>query len=424
MLVTNITKLVSRISRTLNLGNGSTWSGHLALKLNPDIVTETLKGSNCKIILIAGTNGKTTTTKMLEEILRKNGKKTIHNNSGANLLNGIAASIILATDTKGRLAAEYGVFEVDEASLPLVLKQLVPDYLILLNLFRDQLDRYGEVNTIAEKWRDALTNLPAKTSLVLNADDPQIAYLSTLAKGKSFFFGLEGEKGETKDLNTDSIYCPRCHEKLSFSRYTFSHLGTWDCPHCKLKRPTPEPLHVKHFPLSGDYNRYNTLAAILTGAKLGIDQQEIEKSLTNFQPAFGRQEVLNFKNRKVKLFLSKNPTSFNQSLEAIMEEKPKTLLFVLNDKIPDGRDTSWIWDTDLERYNFQDINVFVSGDRAYEMAVRLKYAAALPKATLDDLASTIDEATSTVPENETLYVLPNYSAMLDVRNVIQGRKIL
>lgn len=424
MLVANFTKLVSKISRSLNLGHGSTWSGHLALKLSPDIISKTLKDSNCKIILVAGTNGKTTTAKMLEEILRKNGEKTIHNSSGANLLNGIAASIVLATDAKGRLRADYGIFEVDEASLPLVLRQITPDILILLNLFRDQLDRYGEVNTIVAKWKDAVSGLPAKTSVILNADDPQIAYLSEFVKGKSCFFGLEGQKGGVKDQNTDSIYCPRCQGKLVFSRSTFSHLGTWHCPQCKLKRPAPEPLNVKHFPLSGDYNRYNTLAALLTGTKLGINPEEIEKSLENFQPAFGRQEVLNFKNRKIKLFLSKNPTSFNQSLEAIMEEKPKTLLFVLNDKIPDGRDISWIWDTDLEKYSFHDIKIFTAGDRTYDMAVRLKYAASLPEASFEDLTMALNEAVSALAENETLYVLPNYSAMLNLRNIIQGKKIL
>lgn len=418
--VITATKLVSKTSKALGLGHGSTWPGHIALKLDKNIIKKILKDSGCKVIVIAGTNGKTTTSKMLETILSKSGHKVFHNASGANLVNGIASSMILSTDASGKLNKDFAVFEVDEASLPVVLKELTPDVLVILNLFRDQLDRYGEVNTISDKWQSAVKSLTDKTTLVLNTDDPRIFYLSKISKKKVYFFGLDKETG-VEDEAQDTSFCPKCGKKLLFSSRVFSHLGKWECKNCGLKRSQSDIEKLESYPLDGTYNEYNTLASVLTAKILGVDKPE--QYLKDFQPAFGRQEEISYKGKTFKIFLSKNPTSFNQSLQTIMKEKPKSILFLLNDRIPDGRDVSWIWDTDIEKHDFSGVDVSISGDRVYDMAVRLKYALAKETAkTYESLENAIEELASS--KAKIIHILPTYSAMLEVRKVLKGQKIL
>lgn len=421
-------KLLSNLSLTLNLGSGSTWPGHLALKVNKHFIKDLLKKSHIKVVLIAGTNGKTTTSTLITHILEKNGKKVIQNSSGANLLNGIASTLLLQTDSTGNLDADYAIFEVDENALPQLLREIIPDTLILLNLFRDQLDRYGEVNTIVANWAKALNSLPPTTTLLLNADDPEIAYLGHDTKAKVQYFGLSDK---TLGITTfqhasDSIYCPQCRTKLEYTIRYFSHLGEWKCPKCGLQRPSLSLQKSPSYPLSGIYNMYNTNAAVLFTKEKGISEKQTEQALKDFSPAFGRQEEITYYGKHIQLFLSKNPTSFNQSLRTIQELKAKYLLIVLNDRTPDGKDVSWIWDADIEDYTKSLHKLFVSGDRVYDMAVRLKYAD-IPKEeiqTYKKLEEAINDAVMHVPKDETLFILPTYSAMLETRKIITGKKIL
>lgn len=426
LFLTLIGKSSSQVFRRLNLGNGSTWPGHIALKTNKHFIKQVLAQSQIKIILIAGTNGKTTTSTLIRSVLEENGKRVMQNQSGANLLNGIASAIILNSDVSGKLDYDYAIFEVDENALPLILKEVNPDYLVLLNLFRDQLDRYGEINTIATNWAKSLKLLSEKTTLVLSADDPQIAYLGLVKKShKALYFGLGSAQFSTDKAQhaADSVHCPKCGEKLSFTAIAFSHLGNWECKKCGLKRPPIENKKFTIYPLSGLYNKYNTLAAIRVLEQLGLTEEQIEESLTNFKPAFGRQEVIQYKNKKIQLFLSKNPTSFNQSYTTIRELGGSTLMLVLNDRIPDGRDVSWIWDVDLPTiHDFK--HIIIAGDRVYDMALRIKYEDYKDFQTFENLAEGIQKAIEIVPENETLYILPTYSAMLEIRKIITGRKIL
>ncbi len=411
-------KIISFVAR-LTGSAGATWPGHIALNLNPKFIHQVLLNSKTKIIVVAGTNGKTTTTKLIRTILEEDEKKVFQNTTGANLLNGIASALIDHSSIFGKLNYEYAVFEIDENTLPLVLKELTPDYLVLLNLFRDQLDRYGEVNIVASKWHDAIKKLPEKTQIIANADDPQIAYIA----GKNAqFFGLEGSKTKNSEHASDSIYCPKCSTKLEYKSRTFSHLGDWYCPNCKFSRPKVGSLELKSYPLAGNYNKYNTFAAVLLAKTLGIEQKAIDSVLNNFKPAFGRQEMIEYKGKKVQIFLSKNPTSFNESLRTMIELGGKNVRFVLNDRIPDGRDVSWIWDTDLENLSkFKQITV--SGDRAYDMALRIKYSSN-EFIIEEDLKKAIESALDKVQKNETLYILPTYSAMLEVREILTGKKIL
>lgn len=437
-------KLIIFISRLFNLGNGSTWPGHIALSINPHFIKDMLMTNDQrpKTILVAGTNGKTTTTKLIKSIFRESGKKILENTSGANLLNGIASALISNANIDGQINKDFAIFEIDENTLPLILKEINnPDFVIILNLFRDQLDRYGEVNIIAKRWSEALSKLDERTILILNADDPQVAslslHLSLHLEGVGInlegvgikFFGLDDKNLATAKVQhaADSNYCSKCDSKLNYSAIYYSHLGDWTCLKCGNARPNLDLSTSPVFPLLGTYNRYNTIAAVLLAQEVGINKNKIISALKDFQPAFGRQETLNINGKKVQIFLSKNPTSLNESLKTISDLKAKNLLLVLNDRIPDGRDVSWIWDVDFEEIaELCKMKIYVSGDRVFDMALRLKYAE-LPLSETQiyaDLKTAINTALKVTPENETLYILPTYSAMLEVRRILTGRKIL
>lgn len=435
-------KTLSQLSQILNLGNGSTWPGHIALFFHKNFISQQASNNNLKTIVIAGTNGKTTTSKLIKHLLESAGKKVIHNESGANLLNGIASSLILNTNAKGNINAEFAIFEADENTLPLLLQEITPDYIVLLNLFRDQLDRYGEVDSIAKNWDKAIKKLPAKTVLILNADDPEVAYIGENKNVKILYFGLNlnGEKKSELEHAADSIYCPRCNSALTYSTTTLSHLGNWQCKTCSLKRPSLTSSQVNVYPLAGTYNRYNTLAAFLLVKTMGISEQTIDNASKTFTPVFGRQEILTYNDKNVQIFLSKNPTGFNESLKTIKTFGAKNVLFILNDNIADGRDVSWIWDIDTEILINSKIVITISGTRAYDMGLRIKYSMETHNLNLNpsadrqnyseklkifkNIKEAIDESIKVVHTNETLYILSTYTAMLEVRKVITGKKIL
>lgn len=413
-------KLLSFLIKKFNLGNGSTWPGHIALKINPDFITNILGNSNAKVILITGTNGKTTTAKLIETILRDNGKKVYSNISGANLLNGFA-SLLIDKSQNGKINADFLIFEVDENVVPLI--SFSPDYVISLNLFRDQLDRYGEIDTISKNWARAYGNFDKKTIFVLNRDDPQIYYLSKNLNKKVLFFGLNEEtKDKPLEHAADSVICPNCGFDLSYEKIYFSHLGKWQCKKCGLQPQDSNIEDLNFYPLPGTYNKYNTLAAVLLCKEIGIPLEKILKSLKKFTPAFGRQEELEFNSKKIKLFLAKNPTSFNESLRTIVQLNARNVLLVLNDRIPDGTDISWIWDVDFEILP-KNIKVGVSGDRVYDLALRLKYAQ-IKCDYYENLNQAIKKSIDDLISNDTLYVLPTYSAMLETRKILTGKKIL
>ena len=427
-------KAVIFLSNTLKIGSGSTWPGHIALKLNPnfikDILRSHLPGGKLKIIIIAGTNGKTTTGRLVTSVIRENNKTYLQNKAGANLINGLASAIIkgasilsLARRDPDRLNQDYLIFESDENALSEVLQQTNPDYVIVLNLFRDQLDRYGEVNTIAKKWQEAFANLSLKTKLILNADDPLIAYLSKKTKAKAVFFGLSEKSHNKLEHGADTLFCPECNSKLEFSSVFFSHLGIWNCPNCNLKRPKVSLSKLDKYPLVGTYSKYNSLAAALFAKEEKISQINVQKAFKTFTPAFGRQEEINYKGKNVQLFLSKNPTSFNESLSTVNELGGKNILLVLNDRIPDGLDVSWIWDINFSDYLGKDINIGVAGDRVYDMGLRLKYEEQFSH-VFSKLEEAVYKMVYNLDKNETLFILPNYSAMLEVRKILTGKKIL
>lgn len=422
----------------MGLGSGGTWPGEIALHISPNILSNLTRNISKGIILVAGTNGKTTTSLMISNILQKNNERVILNNSGANLLNGVISALIKNADWTGRIKSDWGVFEVDENSLPAVIlnfkfqisskKKII---IVLTNLFRDQLDRYGEVDVIAEKWQKALGQLSKNCTVILNSDDPQIAFLGKQLNCKILYFGLIDKKYyiSQKEHATDSIFCINCGARLLYKGVFYSHLGDWYCKSCGFKRPIPYVSEWKQN-IPGVYNLYNTLAAVSVGRVLGYSDAIISNALDHFTPAFGRQEEFETDEKNIKIFLSKNPVGFNQSLRTILNLGAQNILFVLNDRIPDGRDVSWIWDVDFEMIP-ESVSVVVSGDRVYDLAIRLKYRMkqcnnVTMKQLLveENLKSAITSGLKLTKKGETLYILPTYSAMLEVRKIISGRKIL
>ncbi len=421
-------KLVSLVSQTFHLGAGATWPGEVALRFDPHIL-QRLSSHAPNIILVAGTNGKTTTVKMIETILVYNGMKVYRNASGANLDNGLISAFLADMKWNQKFRSHYFIFEVDEATLPNILKDMTPKILVLTNLFRDQLDRYGEVDTIAEKWLISLASLGTQTTVIVNSDDPHLSFIGTKLIATVKYFGLEDPSLFLPVMQhaTDTIYCPNCGARLTFAGVYFSHLGKWACGSCNFV-PPKEDMTAREFtsPIEGTYNKYNTLAAALVARTLDISDSQIKEGLALFTPAFGRMETVVSEGRRIKILLSKNPTGFNESLRTVAASVDRgPVLLVLNDRVPDGRDVSWIWDVDFEEY--KNIPRFlVSGDRVWDMALRLKYADIDQKSTevLPNLEEAINQGVYSVKENEVLWILATYSGMLDVRKILTGRKIL
>lgn len=431
-------KLIIKISQFLNFGSGSTWPGHIALKFNNNFIEDVLnKNKHLKIIVIAGTNGKTTSTALLKFLLEKSGSKVFTNSEGANLLNGIASTLIKYSGINSKLNYDYAIFESDELNLPLLLNKISPDKVLILNLFRDQLDRYGEVNTIALKWLESLKKLTKKTEVFINGDDPQLYFIGTKLGKKVQYFGVSKESMKLKDIphDVDSIYCPVCLSLLKYKKISFAHLGDFYCKSCNFKRGEVEDFsNTKiNYPMYGLYNVYNTNAVLLLFRSLPVSRlsrDQINNWLDRFTPAFGRQEEITYKNRKIFLLLSKNPAGFNQSIQTVSEMiKTSTgkanFLLILNNKIPDGVDVSWIWDVDYKSILDTAKNIYISGDRVYDLNLRLRYEGEKNIINVfEDLKSAVDTIVKQTKEGERLYILPTYSAMLEVRKILLGRKLL
>ncbi len=434
-LITLITKVILLLTRLFHLGSGSTWPGHIALIFNKNFIKDYFKESKVKVILVAGTNGKTTTATMLRHVLESQGRTVFQNEEGANLLNGITSSLIKNSSYWGKIDFDFAIFEVDENTLPLILEQVEPSIVILLNLFRDQLDRYGEVNTIAIKWEMALKKLSITTKVVLNGDDPLIAFLGRNLKAEVNYFGVDQNLMTIKEMphDVDSIYCLQCGNKLNYQGISYSHLGNYLCDNCGFKRPKTESFAGKNivYPLKGVYNIYNTNAVILVLTYiLNVSLGKVKKSLELFKPVFGRQEVITYYGKTIHILLSKNPTGFNQSIDAakdIAKGKKTNYLLVLNDRIPDGTDVSWIWDVefeklkDLHRYKDELARVVLSGDRVYDMALRLKYTDFNNFIIEENLTQAIKKV---IEKTDIAIILTTYTGMLDVRKILTGRKLL
>ncbi|MBD2411904.1 UDP-N-acetylmuramyl peptide synthase [Nostoc calcicola FACHB-389] len=428
----SVAKTVTFLVRSLRLGAASVLPGSIARRIEPQLLQLLSQQVKKGVILIAGTNGKTTTSLLLKTILENKGYTIAHNSTGANLENGLMTALLEGTNLVGTLDVDYAILEVDENIVPKVLTPLQPQIILCLNLFRDQLDRYGEVDTISKRWTKVISTLPPETVVIPNADDPTLSYLGQQLPQRVLFFGLNEPQHYLEAIPhaVDSIYCPKCGHSLDYQGVYLSHLGDFTCPKCGFSKSQPT-LESSEWPqiLVGLYNKYNTLAAVTAAKELGVDEATIKNTVNNFQAAFGRAEDLVINGKKVRILLSKNPVGTNETIRVVTQSTDKTTLLVLNDRTPDGTDVSWIWDVDTEKLVERGGTLVVSGDRVYDMALRLRYSQKSPESTLnliveEDLRQAIATALEHTPDNETLHILPTYSAMLEVREVLTGRKIL
>ena len=419
-----IGKIVYFFTRMLNFGGGSAAPGLYALKIDPNIVTK-LSGKIPRNVVITGTNGKTTTSRMLAHFAKAHGLKVIRNHTGSNLERGIASALINhislglnVFNPRGWIASNLGIWELDEAAFNSVAPKLRPDVVVFLNVFRDQLDRYGEIDAVTNNWAQTLKKLPKKTIILVNGDDANISKLGSYFKGKVYKFGVKDYK-----IQGEAILHKNEKENLNCEVKNVKLKGLSGSTFDVIVHNKPFPVKL---PLPGVYHIYDFLAAFYAGHELGFDTNKMIQSLKNFQPAFGRVEKLAFPHSKwgAYIFLIKNPAGATQVFQTIAPELKPTdrLLLALNDNLADGTDVSWIWDGEFERL-FQTSYgrgtfVTVSGSRAADLAVRLKYAGFDPKQI--KIESSIERALREAKKGlkGRLFILPTYTAMLQLQRIL------
>ncbi|HKP17688.1 MAG TPA: MurT ligase domain-containing protein [Gaiellaceae bacterium] len=435
-----LVRAAGRLSRLARRGGGTTLPGKLLSVLDPGAVSSLAARLPLGTAIVSATNGKTTTAALAAGILAPR-VRIAHNSSGANLVSGVASTLLEAG------GAELGLFEVDEGAFPDVARQIRPRAVCLANLFRDQLDRYGELEQIAERWRAAVQVLPAGTALVVNADDPQVADLAA-DRPEAVTFGLDDPSQARPSLQhaADSKYCLRCGTPYAYAAAYVGHLGDYRCPACGHGRPAltvaargirlerldgasfdlvaPEGTRRVRLSLPGLYNVYNALAAASLARALGASLDEIEAGLARAQAAFGRFERISIGDRVVLLLLIKNPAGANEAVRTLLAGGPPSVAVIaLNDAIADGRDVSWIWDVDFEPLLEGLERLVLSGERAAELGLRCKYAG-VPAGRIEvvpSLEAALDRGLELTPSGGELTVLPTYTAMLALRRIIAGR---
>ena len=435
-------KATGALSRVTKRGGGTTLPGDVARAIDPKILSRLAQDLTQGSIVITGTNGKTTTARLVTWLLEGVGHRVVSNRAGANLIFGATAAALNRAGVDGRLRADWGVFEIDEASLPRAVAELQPKATLVLNLFRDQLDRYGELESIAKKIELALTALPDDARAILNADDPRVAEIGLGLLRKPVWFGLDDTSVASKTLPhaADARTCPRCGASLIFDAVYVGHDGVYRCPNHDFARPTPELTATNialngfdslaltiagtrvEMPLGGLYNCYNVLAAYATACSLGLDPRYIADRLRTFKAAFGRQERIEFRGRHLILVLSKNPAGFNETVRTAVDLAHGTnFILGLNDRKADGTDVSWIWDVDFEQLKDKAQVVIPAGVRANDLAVRLKYAGVPAHEPQTDPGKALDLLIKCTNEGDTAHLLCTYTAMLDLRGELVRR---
>jgi lipid II isoglutaminyl synthase (glutamine-hydrolysing) len=439
-----IGKILIAATRLLGRG-GTTLPGRLAIKVKPDLA-KTLAGQLLKgALVVTGTNGKTTTSALIKNILKAAGYSCIHNQSGSNMSWGVASALIDSASVGGIVTADWALMEADEGAFKKIVQDIQPLGVVVTNIFRDQLDRYGEIDHIQEAIGRGLQAQPDGGFQIINADDPSLVSLGGLEGKHRLTFGLEIKLIEDSFLNTgrDLKTCPLCKKELSYERVYFAHLGHYHCPACDFKRPqpdvqlteltvnpdgsslltinTPDKKFTINSPLPGIYNYYNLLAALTCALALKIPEAKALTTLETANPSFGRMERFTVDDKNVVIALIKNPVGANEVLRTILSKTEKaTLLVAINDKIADGTDISWLWDVDFEQLATRPKQLtatFATGLRAWDMAVRFKYAGLEQQQfQVEENSNTaLRRALQTTPPGGKLYILPTYTAMLEIR---------
>ena len=433
-------RAVGGLSRLVGAGGGTTVPGKVLSTIDPELLDRLAARLAFGNALVSATNGKTTTAAMVAQVLSPR-IRLAHNASGANLRSGVTSALLSAKE------AELGLFEVDEAALPEIARRVRPRVICLGNLFRDQLDRYGELEHLAERWRGVVRALDSDAVLVVNGDDPQVGDLSRERPG-SIVFGLDDPRHAVPELlhAADSKWCLRCGHPYEYAAAYVGHLGDYRCPSCGHARPPlgvvarelelrglegvdftleagGEARRVK-LSVPGLYNVYNALAAASLSLALGASLDEIVSGLAGFGAAFGRFERIIVGDRAVLVLLVKNPAGANEVVRTLVSGgAPKLAVLALNDAIADGRDVSWIWDVDWEPLLAGLDRVLVTGERAAEMALRCKYGGFSVDAieVIPELDRALDRGLELTGPGGELVVLPTYTAMLALREIVADR---
>jgi UDP-N-acetylmuramyl tripeptide synthase len=422
---------------------GTTAPGRLLLRLDPHAIERLGARLDDGTVLLSATNGKTTTASMLASVIERAGRHVVRNRAGSNMHWGVATALLDA----GRGRGELGLFEVDEAWLPAVAAELDPRAFVLCNLFRDQLDRYGELELLADRWAELVAARDGRSKFVLNADDPLVADLGRDRSGVTYF-GVEDDSLALPELQhaSDSKHCRRCGHAYAYEAVYLGHLGRYRCPNCGRERPSPDVVARRvtlrgmsgsdveletpagalsvRLPLPGLYNVYNAVAAAAAALALGAAVEDVRAGLERMAAVFGRVETLAVDERTVSILLVKNPAGANEVLRTLtLEDGSLDLWFALNDRIADGRDVSWIWDADFELLRGRVRRATCSGTRAEEMALRLKYAGIdAPIEVERDLGRSLDAAVA-AGDGGPLYALPTYTALLELRDLLAERGV-
>ncbi|WP_175429463.1 Mur ligase family protein [Clostridium acetireducens] len=431
-----ISKIVLKVSKTLFKG-GTNFPGKVALKFDKHILKTISKGY--KVILVTGTNGKTTTTSMIYNMIKDSGKKVITNNTGANMYTGIISCFVENYKFNDDCSEKFAVIEVDEANVKFITEYITPEAITITNLFRDQLDRYGEVYTTLRKIIEGVKKVPEST-LVLNGDESLLGDLSLPNKTIYYGFNCDINKNKKISLNADSKFCKVCKSAYKYNFVTYNHLGDFYCENCGYHRPdlnyfvdeikelTPDGSYIQingneyYINQPGLYNIYNGLCAFSIAKTLGVDNSIIFNSLKSQKSSFGRQETIDIDGKEVKIILVKNPAGYDQAVNTIsLDKRNINLAVLLNDNYADGRDVSWIWDVNFEKLSYLNINkIMISGIRLYDMAIRLKIANL--NANNFVLCENDENLLKEIKQCDTniVYILATYTAMINFRKFLNS----
>lgn len=441
-------KITAGTIRRLGAGLGSNLPGRLARLVSPAILHQLAQQAKLGVLAVTGTNGKSTTSGLLSSILRTAGFTLVHNRQGANLITGITATVVEAASWNGKLNADYCLFEIDEAALPLVAAEVKLSIVLVTNLFRDQLDRFGELDTTAKLIASGIAKNASKA--VLNSDDPNVSQLAP--ESQRAFFGIESlctskevsEAQASRANDRELSYCHRCGADIAYDLFFYGQLGHWRCTQCQFERPTPSVVakNVCVHPdsssfdltidgittdvsvsLPGLFNVYNALAAAAAASQLGVSLEAIRQGFKSYKTLFGRSERITLSGKPVLIQLIKNPAGASQALSAVVADEKARVLIAINDNLADGRDISWLWDADFELLSSHQLQIVVAGSRADDMAVRLKYAG-LPTQLIKPIAKldrALDHALASVEAGETLWVLPTYTCLLELQKILKAR---
>jgi len=443
-------KLAGVSGRLLHIGGGSSLPGMIARRIDPNILKSVIGASTARKIVITGSNGKTTTARMTAAFADASGRKVSQNRTGSNLLQGVTSVAVNFADIFGNLHSDVLLFEVDEGTIPRAVPEIQPDVVVITNIFRDQLDRYGELYSVARALNTMLEQLPESATILLNGNDPQVANFGLNAKAKRLFFGLETTEVGTPvpEQSADIIRCVRCNSDLEYQVAYMSHLGIYRCPNCGYTLPkldiaatavklaadgtgptqitlrTPQGELQLSIPLPGLHNVYNTAAAIGAAMAAGFDLNKAQEGLSHIRPAFGRLEKIQAEDKTIYLTFVKNPTSFNLMLRLIAQHPGKKhMLMAFSHTVVDGEDFAWLWDVDFEEVAPDILDTICSGNKAEEIVMRLKYAGvpASKLTTMPEREVALNAALKNVEPGGTLYIMSGYTPTQELRRLMAKR---